>query len=327
MQIISDFDLTPFNTFGLSSHARYGARVRSVSELEELTSFALSQDLPLRVIGGGSNILLRERVDAVVAQMAMKGTEIADATEGQTLVKVQAGEDWPAFVEWTVAQGHAGLENLAGIPGTVGATPVQNIGAYGLELKDRFVSLKAFDLKDGTVRHFAPGDCAFGYRQSVFKTTDRYVILDVTLGLPRPWRPVLEYQGLDAIPKDADAHDIMQHVLAIRRRKLPDWHVRGNAGSFFHNPIVSTEIAEEIAGAPRYPQADGRVKLSAAWLIEACGLKGFRDGRVGVDEGHALVLVNLGDATFQDVARLASTITTTVKSRFGVELVQEPIIL
>lgn len=325
MQIIPNYDLTAHNTFGLVSHARYAGQVTSVAELEELADFAAAEGLPLRIIGGGSNLLLRGRIDAVVAIMAMKGRAVATREDGRVLVTAQAGEDWSEFVAWTVGQGLGGLENLAGIPGTVGAAPIQNIGAYGIELKDRFEALTAYDVVDRKLRTFGREDCRFSYRQSIFKTTDRYVVLDVTFALPQPWRPVLDYKGLDSLSADASAREIMDRVLELRREKLPDWRVLGNAGSFFHNPVVRADVAAGIAGGPRYPQADGTLKLSAAWLIEACGLKGVREGRAGVHAGHALIIVNHGGATFDEVSRLASTITATVRERFGIDLVQEPI--
>ncbi|MEF2074782.1 UDP-N-acetylmuramate dehydrogenase [Consotaella aegiceratis] len=325
MDVISDYDLTGHNTFGLASRAEFGAIVAERGDVAELAEFAASRDLPLRIVGGGSNLLLRERIDGVVGLMATRGKTIAERQDGQILVTAQAGEDWPAFVEWSVGQGLGGLENLAGIPGTVGAAPVQNIGAYGVELKDRFRALTAYDLVDRQERVFEPGECGFSYRQSVFKSTGRFVILDVTLALPEPWRPILDYRGLDDLPAGVDARAVMERVIAVRRSKLPDWRVLGNAGSFFHNPVVSLETAERIDGVPRYPQADGRVKLSAAWLIDACGLKGLRQGRAGVHDGHALILVNHGHATYDEVSGLAARIQATVRERFGVDLVQEPI--
>lgn len=325
MQIIRDFDLTAHNTFGLACRARHGACVTATAELAGLVRFAAQQRLPLHVIGGGSNLLLREEVKGVVAVMAIRGRKIIAVEDEHVLVRAMAGEDWPDFVSWTVGQGLGGLENLAGIPGTVGAAPVQNIGAYGLELKDRFASLTAWDTVEGRSVIFGPDDCGFGYRQSVFKTTDRYVILDVTLSLPRPWRPVLGYRGLDTLAADVDARTIMTRVLELRRQKLPDWRTLGNAGSFFYNPVVAASVAERMPGVPRYDQPDGSAKLSAAWLIETCGLKGAREGQAGIYDGHALILVNHGGATFADISRLATRVRDDVLSRFGVVLVQEPV--
>ncbi len=325
MNAVSNFDLTGRNTFGLVSHSRRGSLVTSLEDIERLTAVARAEHLPLQIIGGGSNVLLRPQVDAVVAVMSMKGRSLTRESDGTVLVTVQAGEDWPDFVQWTVEQGVGGLEGLAGIPGTAGAAPVQNIGAYGLELADRFHALTAYDVVDRRVRSFTREECGFGYRQSIFKTTSRYVILSVTLALPQPWRPILTYKGLDTLPPDATPETVSARVLKLRAEKLPDWRVLGNAGSFFHNPVVDAGLAERISGAQRYSQADGRVKLSAGWLIEACGLRGHRAGAAGIYDGHALIIVNHGGATFAEVSGLASTVCSAVMERFGVMLTQEPI--
>lgn len=324
--IVNDFDLTPLNTMGLVAHARYGAYVKSVSELEALDDFARSKGLPLRIIGGGSNLLPHENVDAVVGVMAMRGCAVTGSTEDSTLVTAQAGEDWSSFVRWTVGQGLGGLENLVEIPGTVGAAPIQNIGAYGLEIADRFHSLTAYDLVEGGLRVFTKAECGFAYRQSVFKQTEgRYVVMLVTFALPKVWKPVLGYAGLGDRPADVDAATVMERVAEVRKSKLPDWREIGNAGSFFHNPVVTTAVADGINGVPRYPQADGTVKLSAAWLIDACGLKGHRDGPAGVYEKHALILVNHGGAAYSDIARIAGVVRDAVHAKFGIVLTQEPL--
>ncbi len=326
LTLIENFDLTGHNTFGLSSHARFGALIPHAETVPLLAQAAQEKGLPLLIVGGGSNLLLRENIDAVVGVMDIKGREIVSADDHKTLVTAQAGEDWHAFVEWTVNQGMWGLENLALIPGTVGAAPVQNIGAYGVELADRFYSLEAWDLADSKRRTFLRDDCAFAYRNSRFKTEPgRYVILSVTFALPRPWQPVLTYAGLDKLPPNAAAPDVMHLVMATRQSKLPDWRVTGNAGSFFHNPVVSADKAAALEGAPRYPQADGRVKLSAGWLIDQSGFKGVQHGAAGVHPSHALVLVNNGGATHAEISELRENIRSGVKARFGVDLVQEPI--
>ena len=203
---------------------------------------------------------------------------------------------------------------------------MQNIGAYGVELADRFDSLTAWDTTDDTTRRFLCNDLGFSYRQSMLKQTGgRYIVLDVTLALPAPWKPILSYPGLDDLPADADADTIHARVVNVRRSKLPDWRLIGNAGSFFHNPIVSADVADRIAGVPRWAQPDGRVKLSAAWLIDTCGFKGSRAGNAGVYDKHALILVNHGGATYGEVAGLATNIRNTVAERFGVSLTQEPL--
>jgi len=326
MDLIPDFDLTRLNTLGLPSRARFGAVLTKAADIEDLSRLAAEKDLPLHILGGGSNVVLRPEIPAVVGVMAAKGRAAEARADGTVLVTAQAGEDWSEFVAWTVAQGFSGLENLGGIPGTVGAAPVQNIGAYGVELADRFESLTVWDLADRQRRTLYREDCAFAYRQSRFKqAAGRYVVLDVTLALPAQWTPVLTYPPLDKLPAGTSAAEIHQHVLAVRASKLPDWRMLGNAGSFFHNPIVAPAVADAIAGVPRYPQPDGTVKLSAAWLIDACGLKGTRDGNAGIYEKHALVVVNHGGATYADIARLSARVKDTVRDRFGVTLTQEPL--
>ena len=326
MHLDQNFDLSRRNTMGLASRARYGTMVTAPEQIGELAQAAAAVGLPLLVMGGGSNLVLRDEIEAVVGIMATRGRTIERQADGTALVTAQAGEDWAEFVAWTVAQGAWGLENLAAIPGTVGAAPVQNIGAYGVELADRMESLLAWDLVEGRTRRFGRDECEFSYRQSLFKRSgNRFVVLEVTFALPRDWQPVLTYPGLDTLPADADAQTIHDRVASIRGVKLPDWRKLGNAGSFFHNPVVRPEIADTIAGVPRYPQRDGTVKLSAAWLIEACGLKGTRLGQAGIYERHALIIVNHGGATYAEISELAGKVVGSVKERFGVALVQEPI--
>jgi len=325
MTVTPDFDLSAFNTMGLKSSARFGALIASRHAVETLVGFAKSAGLPLHILGGGSNLVLHDTLDAVVGIMVTKGRRLERA-DGTTLVTAEAGEDWAEFVAWTVSQGLGGLENLAGIPGTVGAAPIQNIGAYGIELADRMQSLTAWDTLEQRERRFDNAECQFSYRQSMFKQAGgRYIVLDVTFALPDAFVPNLSYPGLDSLPADASAQAIMERVVAIRSAKLPNWRLLGNAGSFFHNPIVTPAIADSIAGGPRYPQADGRVKLSAAWLIDACGLKGHQEGRAGIYRDHALIIVNHGGATYADVSRLAGKVRRDVQDRFGVALTQEPI--
>ncbi len=327
-QLNANFDLSTRNTLALPSRAQYGAIVTESSQVEELVDLAAGLGVPLYVIGGGSNLVLGEDIQAFVAVMATKGKRVVSFSQDLVLVCAQAGEDWSDFVAWSVAEGLAGLENLGGIPGTVGAAPVQNIGAYGLELRDRFHSLTAYDTVEHRLRIFTCADCNFSYRHSIFKEErDRYIVTDVTFALPKPWRPILGYPGLDTLSPDSDPKAIFERVLAVRASKLPDWRKLPNAGSFFHNPIVTSAQAAHIDGGPRFPQPDGRVKLSAAWLIDACGLKGAREGQAGIYDHHALIVVNHGGATCRDVTRLASRVRKEVFERFGIELVQEPLTL
>jgi UDP-N-acetylmuramate dehydrogenase len=324
-----DFDLQQHNTFGLPARARWSAVLSQPIDVELAWEKAQSLRLPLRVLGGGSNVIFRPFFDGIIAMMEIKGRSILDRQGEHTLVQAGAGEDWHEFVLWTLSQNVPGLENLAGIPGKVGAAPIQNIGAYGLEMADRFHSLLAYDLENKNTIVFNKDDCGFGYRQSVFKkTAGRFIVLSVTFAMPNNWAPQLGYQGLSELSPDTDPQTVAQTVIALRNGKLPDWRKFGNAGSFFHNPVVESACAAELRKthpkAPLYPQRDGRSKLSAAWLIERCGFKGFRLGGVGVSERHALVLVNYGDGTQEQLERLADGIKSEVLSRFGVLLHEEP---
>ena len=320
-----DFDLRSHNTFGLPAHASFGAVLTEEEQIPQVLEAAAASGLPVRVLGGGSNVVMRPHFDGVAVRMALKGRTVLGEEAGAALVEVSAGENWDEVVGWTVDQGLWGLENLSLIPGTVGAAPVQNIGAYGVELADRFHSLRAYDTIERRFVTFTAAECRFAYRQSIFKqVSGRYLITSVRLRLPRPWTPVLTYAGIDHLPADTGAPEIRSQVIAVRQSKLPDWRMQGNVGSFFHNPIVAPEVADSIPGVPRYPQADGSVKLSAAWLIERAGFKGYRLGGAGVSERHALVLVNHGGATFDDVAQLSGLIRSGVQTRFGVALIQEP---
>jgi UDP-N-acetylmuramate dehydrogenase len=324
-----DFDLQEHNTFGLPARARWSAVLSQFSDVELVWEKARLLSLPLRVLGGGSNIILRPFFDGIIALMEIRGRSVLGRQGEHILVEAGAGEDWHDFVLWTLSQNVPGLENLAGIPGKVGAAPIQNIGAYGLEMADRFHSLLAYDLENKRTVVFNKGDCGFGYRHSIFKkAASRFIVLSVTFALPSSWAPQLGYQGLSNLSPGTDPQTIAQTVIALRRGKLPDWRQLGNAGSFFHNPVVNsglaTELRKEHPDAPLYRQQDGRNKLSAAWLIERCGLKGFRMGGVGISEQHALVLVNYGDGTQEQIERLADRIKSEVLSRFGVLLHEEP---
>lgn len=326
MQLIENFDLSAHNTMRLRSVARYGATITQTGQVPFLADLASEMGLTLHILGRGSNCLLREDVDAIVALMAIRGKFVHDRGNGAFLVTARAGEDWPAFVEWTVEKGLGGLENLAGIPGTVGAAPVQNIGAYGVELEHRLHSLTAYDTVEGRFRIFEPADCEFAYRTSIFKkAAPRYIIVDVTFALSKDRQPALHYPGLADTPAVADAASVMNRVLALRRSKLPDWRLLGNAGSFFHNPIVPAAVARRIADAPGHRLDDEKVKLPAAWLIEACGLKGFRRGPAGIYDKHALIVVNYGGATYEDISDVAATVAEAVRRDWGLELVREPV--
>jgi UDP-N-acetylmuramate dehydrogenase len=295
--------------------------------------------MPRLVLGGGSNLLItREEVEPLVLHMALEGKEIVGDTADAVLVRAQAGENWHAFVLWTLSRGLGGLENMSLIPGTVGASPIQNIGAYGTELKDVFHALTVFDFADGATRTMTATECRFGYRDSVFKHEEgrQLVVLDVTFALPKAWAPNLRYAELaQALASEGilepTPRQVSDTVIAIRRRKLPDPAVIGNAGSFFKNPVVTHEhCARLLAAWPdlvHHAQPDGSEKLAAGWLIDRCGWKGRNLGRAGVYPKQALVLVNNGGASGAEVLALARAIQQDVLERFGVRLEPEPVVL
>ena len=330
-----DVDLRAFNTFGLSARARRYAEIRSVDQLREVLR---SQDgaEPFLVLGGGSNVVLTRDYEGLVLRMAIGGRAWVGEDDRYHYVRVGAGEHWSAFVDWTLSQGWPGLENLSLIPGTVGAAPVQNIGAYGLEMAERFASLEAVSVEDGRLHHFSAADCAFAYRDSVFKraAARRFVITAVTFRLPRQWQPITHYAALahelgQRGLKAPNARQIADAVIAIRQRKLPDPATVGNAGSFFKNPVVETALLQQLRSrfpdVPAHARGDGRYKLPAGWLIDRCGWKGRTMGAVGCFDKQALVLVNRGGATGEDVCRIAQAIQRDVSDRFGVALEPEPL--
>jgi UDP-N-acetylmuramate dehydrogenase len=334
LRLIPDFDLSARNTLALKARSRWGAVLEAADQVPALFALAQERGLPLRILGGGSNVVLSSGFEGITAMVATRGRSVIAQTGEHVLVEAAAGETWHDFVVWTVEQGFGGIENLAGIPGTVGAAPVQNIGAYGAEVADVFDSLVAFDTLEKVFKTFSSADCTFAYRDSVFKRqAGRYVVLSLRLRLPRPWKPNLRFAGLAELadyPR-LDPRAVMDRVLTLRGSKLPDWRVTPNAGSFFQNPIVTPEEAAPIVAAiptaPNFPQTDGRTKLSAGWLIEQSGLKGFRMGHAGISERHALVVVNLGDADASDIAALAGHVKATVQARFGIALHEEPVFL
>jgi UDP-N-acetylmuramate dehydrogenase len=327
-----NYDLTGHNTLGLRASSHYARRIEDEAELPDLFADAARDGLPVRLLGGGSNVILGEQYEGITALMATLGRALSEGAGGAVLVEARAGETWHDLVGWTVAQGLWGLENLALIPGTVGAAPIQNIGAYGVELCDRFHALDAYDRTTGRVVTLGPAECRFAYRHSVFKEQPgRYVVTRVRLNLARNGKPELGYRELSGLgPVDHPAM-VMDAVIKLRTSKLPDWRVLGNAGSFFHNPVVSAAVGAAFMAAnpaaPAYPQADGAIKLSAGWLIEQAGLKGYRAGPVGVSDRHALVLVNYGGATRTELMGLADHVVATVEERFGIRLKREPELL
>jgi UDP-N-acetylmuramate dehydrogenase len=331
-----DVALDSFNTLRLPARAAWFAAVDSVDGLRAVLDDPRVQGLPRLVIGGGSNLVLAGDFAGLVLHVAFHGRSCVQQDEGAFYIRAGGGENWHDFVRWTLEMGWPGLENLSLIPGTVGAAPVQNIGAYGLEMAEYFYSLRAYDLDTGKTVGFDKRDCAFGYRDSFFKQAGkgRYLIAAVTFRLPKKWKPVtgyadvsreLEVQGI-AVPTPLQLSDA---VIAVRRRKLPDPAEIGNAGSFFKNPVVSADDHARLVaahpGLPSYPQADGGVKLAAGWLIEQAGWKGRCLGPVGCYEKQALVLVNHGGATGADVLAVSAAVRSDVRVRFGVDLEPEPV--
>ena len=385
MAIEFNQSLQSYNSFGILARAQEMLRVTHIEELQTLIRSPAFKDRPRLVLGGGSNLVLTGDVKAMVLKVELKGKRLVREDEKGYLVEAMAGENWHDFVTWTLDQGWPGLENLALIPGSVGASPVQNIGAYGVELQDRFFDLDAVDLSTGQRFRLNAAQCAFGYRDSIFKhgalqqqlipplrdsalerppaqkplqaltletqvdgppielglgLANRALITHVRFFLPKKWQAVLDYQDLQkkclehANPSPS-AKQIYDWVCAIRREKLPDPKVIGNVGSFFKNPTVSSEQCKDIiAREPslvHYPLLDGRCKLAAGWLIDACGWRGKSIGMAGVYPKQALVLINKGGfenpCTGGEVMTLARAIQTSVYERFGILLEPEPTVL
>jgi len=323
------------NTFGVEAHAGMLVEVRDAACLPELFRNAMLRDGPVLVLGGGSNLLFASDPPGVVLSLAGQDIRVVQDDGDSVLVRADAGVEWHAFVLWTLGHGLAGLENLALIPGTVGAAPIQNIGAYGVEVRERIETLEAFDRKGHAIRRLAAADCAFAYRDSRFKREpERWIVTAVEFRLSRTPRLRLDYAGIaDELARagigSPTPSQVAEAVCRVRRSKLPDPAVLGNAGSFFKNPIVPADLAEALAlqhaALPVFPGADATSrKLSAAWLIDACGWKGHREGDAGVSERHALVLVNHGGATGAELLALARRIAASVQERFGVSLEPEP---
>ena len=350
MNLEKNVPLQPYNTFGIAARAHALVRVRDENDLLAVLAQPELAALPRQVLGGGSNIVLTGDVKALVLKVEVPGLRLAFETEKHWVIEAGAGVDWHDLVVWSLAHAYPGLENLALIPGTVGASPVQNIGAYGVELQDRFDSLDALDLFTGELFTLNAAQCGFGYRDSVFKhapgdagglgLAGRAVILRVRFALPKQWKPVLGYADLERKMQETgihapDARQIFDWVCTIRRAKLPDPKAIGNAGSFFKNPTVSPEqCADIIARDPKvvhYPMPDGAIKLAAGWLIDACGWKGKTVGHAGVYEKQALVLINKGGrdnpCTGGEVMTLATAIQTSVYERFGILLEPEPVVI
>lgn len=337
MNLIRNFDLSRHNTLALSGRATEYCVIDDPHQLAT-PGFA---DRTRFILGGGSNLVVTGDIDRLVLHMAIRGKRLMAEDDEAFYVEVGAGENWHDFVQWTVAQGWPGLENLSLIPGTVGAAPIQNIGAYGLEAGDLLHTVTAWDFEKRAFFQVDRKQCRFGYRDSLFKQEGwhldgRIAITRVVFRLPRQWQPNLRYADISqelAARQIAQptAQDLADAVIAIRQRKLPDPAQLPNAGSFFHNPIVSAEFAARLKSdfptLPCYPQPDGRIKLAAGWLIEQAGWKGKSIGPVGMYEKQALVLVNHGGARGEHVQRTMAAVQAAVRERFAVALTPEPIFL
>jgi UDP-N-acetylmuramate dehydrogenase len=337
---LQGMSLTRFNTLGLTCEAKQVLTLSSHDQLPEITARARKAG-SLLVLGGGSNVVLPPELDRLVVRVALKGITLVESSDQTTWrIDVAAGENWHDWVEIATKNGWSGLENLALIPGTVGAAPVQNIGAYGVELQDRIESVTAWHIPEGRLVTFPKESCGFAYRDSIFKrdVLGTWLIVSVRFLLPKKWVPVLNYPDLKnhAVlsrlePAHVNAAQILQAVCEIRRAKLPDPAVLGNAGSFFKNPVVSETqyllLKKQFSTLIAYPQSDQTFKLAAGWLIERCGWKGKRLGAVGVHDRQALVLVNYGGAQASALLALAQEVRASVKAEFGVDLEIEPVVV
>lgn len=335
MNLQQNISLRPYNTFGIEVYARYFSSFQSVEELQEVfNNSRLPASASRLILGGGSNILFTKDFDGIVLKNEIGGIEVIAEDEEYIYVQAGGGVNWHQFVLFCLKNNYAGVENLSLIPGSVGASPMQNIGAYGVEIKDVFHQLEAYHIGDKTIHTFSLEECAFGYRDSVFKHQykNQFIIVNVTYRLRK--QPVfhitygaiqqeLEKMGVEQLSIQA----ISQAVINIRTSKLPDPKQIGNAGSFFKNPTVLNEAFQNLKqlypNIPSYPVNEEYVKVPAGWLIEQCGWKGYRKGDAGCYEKQALVLVNYGNATGKDIYQLSEEIIKSVKEKFGISLERE----
>jgi UDP-N-acetylmuramate dehydrogenase len=334
MKVQENISLKPYNTFGIEAKAKYFAAFESLSELEEILNSKLQTPNSKLILGGGSNILLTKDFDGIVLKNEIKRIQIVKEDEDHIYIKAGAGENWHQFVLYCVNKNYAGVENLSLIPGNIGASPMQNIGAYGVEIKDVFYELEAFHKQDKVLQKFSLEECEFGYRESVFKNKykDQFVITSVIYRLNKKSSFNTSYgainQELEKMGvQDLTVQAISQAVINIRTSKLPDPKEVGNAGSFFKNPVISNEQFSELKKAfPNiiaFPSGTDHTKLAAGWLIEQCGWKGYRKNDAGCYPKQALVLVNYGNATGKEIFDLSEEIIQSVKKTFGVVLERE----
>jgi UDP-N-acetylmuramate dehydrogenase len=333
MEVLKDISLKPYNTFGIEATARFFVQINSEEDLK--ASLRLDEYPEKFILSGGSNMLITNDIEALVLYINLKGISIIAEDEEYVTLKIMAGENWHQLVQWTLERNFGGLENMSLIPGNTGTAPIQNIGAYGVELKDSFVSCEAMHVKSCEIETFSKADCNFGYRDSFFKNEgkENYIITSVTLQLTtKNHRLNTSYGAIDAeLERLQVLHptikDVSRAVIAIRQRKLPDPAILGNSGSFFKNPVFSKSefdaFAKEHPEAPFYKVSEDAFKIPAGWLIEQCGYKGKRFGDAGVHKNQALVLVNHGKATGQEILGLAHRIISAVRKKFKIEIVPE----
>jgi len=326
LNIQQNISLKKYNTFGIHVNAKRFVEINSTPELKEI----LAQEKDVFLLGGGSNMLLTSDIEKLVIHLNLKGIIINEVNNDNVLVTAEAGENWHDFVIWCISQNYGGLENLSLIPGNVGTSPIQNIGAYGIEIKDTFHQLEAIEITTGNKTVFNKDNCNFGYRNSVFKNElkGKYIITNVTFKLTKNnHKTNISYGAIKEVLKDIKEptlKDISDAVIAIRQSKLPDPKEIGNSGSFFKNPVINIDLfkklQEQYSDIPNYKVSSTEIKMPAGWLIEQCGFKGKRFGETGVHEKQALVLVNYGNASGQEVFQLAKKIQQTVLEKFAIPL-------
>lgn len=336
ISIVSNADLKPLNTFGIQGKSKYLIHFKSEQQLPEILRYVSNFKGKVLFTGGGSNILFTGNWDGLIVKIETKGIEVLDEDDEYVYVKAEAGEVWDDLVNYCISRGYGGIENLSLIPGTVGSSPIQNIGAYGVELKDVFYMLEAVSLRTGEIREFYREECQFDYRYSVFKGVYKgvYLILSVIFKLSKKPLLNLSYsaveQEINRLDLPLNIASVSQAIINIRRSKLPDPFEIGNAGSFFKNPLVSKDVFMSIKqkhGDIPYFITDEEYKLAAGWMIEKCGWKGYREGDAGVHEKQALVLVNYGTSTGKQIKYLAEKISDSVYYHFGIQLEPEVNIL
>lgn len=329
MKIHYNISLKKYNTFGIDVKAKRFVEVSSVSQLLEITAF----ENEVFILSGGSNMLLTKDIEKLVVYLNLKGINVNDIDENCVIVTAKAGENWHNFVRWCILHDYGGLENLSLIPGNVGSSPIQNIGAYGVEIKDTFFHLEALEIQSGKIKTFSLTECEFGYRSSVFKTTlkNKFIILSVSFKLSKKNHLLNISYGVikDYLNKieNPTIEDVSNAVIAIRKSKLPDPNKIGNSGSFFKNPIIKMKkfelLQKQFPAIPFYTVDSNQIKIAAGWLIEQCGFKGTRIGDAGVHKNQALVLVNYGNATGREILELAKNIQKAVMERFTIPLEME----